>query len=86
MLVVVEHLFHLFCRPAQSLFFAQIGVRQRLGKEPGAAAQDQVWLLRQVDCTARRSEVPAIRLLVISIKLLNGLQKGLFGNAPFSTD
>ena len=81
MLVVAEHLFHLFCRPAQSLFFTQIGVRQRLGKEPGAAAQDQIGLLRQVDGTARQGKMPSVGLLIVCIELLDGFQQRVFCNA-----
>jgi len=59
MLMFTEHLRHLLCCPAQTFFFAQIGIRQRLGKEPGAAAQDQIGLLRQVNGTARQGKMLA---------------------------
>lgn len=84
--MLVEHLCHLRCRPAQPLFFAQIGVRQRLGKKAGAAAKDQVRLLRQVDGTAWRFEARAVCLLVITIKLLDGIHKDSLVIRPFSTD
>ena len=81
MLMFTEHLSHLLCCPAQTFFFTQIGICQRLGKEPGAAAQDQVWLLRQVDGTTRQGKMPSVGLLIVCIELLDGFQQRVFCNA-----
>ena len=83
MFMTTEHLRHLICCPAQAQLFPQIGICQRLGKEPGTAAQNQVRLLRQADTAGGRCELPAVGLLIVGIVALNGMFQSFLRDASF---